>query len=123
MNYPKCVVACVVLVFAQYVCGITLYLGVTNATDTTDCGISPSFPCATLQYLLNQAVEGDMVTIENGTYADQPNIVINTENISITSEGVTKNLQQMPKNYNNFNFFETKNRKRCFYRKYKQPLF
>ena len=88
MNRSFLVTAIVLLLTIQKSCGLTYYLGVTNATDSVDCGISASFPCATLNYLLNLAEAGDSLSIENGTYTDQPNVTITTENITIISEGI-----------------------------------
>lgn len=51
--------------------GVTRYVAV-NGSDNGNCA-SPSSPCRTIQYAVNQASSGDTILVASGTYTYEPN--------------------------------------------------
>ena len=93
-----------------------LYLGTNNSTDTDGCGLSPSFPCTTLFYLLQSCNDGDSVVIEEGVYSNQIYVIVTCENLQITTEGFCKNyISWWITTYSNIIFDMYKNRRRYIY--------
>ena len=67
--------------------GNQVFLGKVNSTDVAGCGISPSFPCATLAFILDNCIDGDTIIIEEGVYSSQPSATVFCENTTIFGNG------------------------------------
>src|SRR3990167_1075053 len=78
----------VVLVFLSSFSFCDLYLGTVNSTNSAGCGLSATFPCATLQYLMRRCTNGDTIIIQEGTYYSQPSVTVTCENIQILAKGI-----------------------------------
>src|SRR5215211_4093479 len=51
---------------ASFQAGTTRYIA-SSGSDASNCG-SPSSPCRTIQYAVNQSVSGDRILVAQGTY-------------------------------------------------------
>ena len=75
------------VLFVQFSTSNFLYLGTTNASDVAGCGVSSSFPCATLEYVIKVVAQNETtVLIEEGIYYNQPTCVISSP-LSLTIQG------------------------------------
>ena len=62
----------------------TRYVDDGGSADSGDC-TSPSAPCATIQYAVDQAVAGDSIELAAGTFT--PGAVIDKANLTVTGAG------------------------------------
>ena len=61
----------------------------TSGVDGDGCGIQYT-PCATLNFTLTLANDGDTIYFLDGEYKNQPNVTINLDNLSFVGQGLSK---------------------------------
>ena len=81
----KVLVAVIVCIVAQTSVCNPFYIS-TTGTDNTNCG-SVESPCASLNYTLYLASDGDTIYFQEGLYLNQSISTITLDNISIIGQG------------------------------------
>lgn len=82
---------CLSFLLLTLVCGVSsteLFVGIKNANNTEGCGFSATFPCQSLNYLVDQVSEPfDSITILEGRYTINYTTIIDVPGLTITGNG------------------------------------